>query len=319
MLTWSVGQARAFLEFTHFNVKSIDEYFGRLAAVQYDPLKPFGRNIDLVFQSRLPRYRVDAWERAVYGEWTAGDRSWSRRAFYDAWDKQACIVPMSDWPWRRIYHRWHEPFWRNRVLDSHREAAAIVREAVRERGPCTSDDLIDLKLPGDAGKESRTGSWFGPRLVNHLLKGLWFIGGVVTHHRTNGRHVYSVPEEVIPPELINAPQPPEHEAIARIIVRRVQSVGLLRENAHREVWSLPLSAAERRKITVELSERDGNVWRINRVWWEDGSLQEALRRPSGRRVSTDAFLAAFGRATDAFVRYLGALEAVLPDELAAPR
>lgn len=247
MRSWTKAHARAFLRATHFDTPTIEEYFRRIGSVQYDPLKPFGRNIDLVFQSRVPGYRVDDWESEVYNA--------EARCYYDAWDKQACVVPVEDWPLRRHYHRWHTPRWRRQVLEPYAQAVERVEHALAERGPSTSDDLADLDLPGAENREDRRGSWFGPRLINHVLKALWYTGRVVTHHRSNGRHVYSAPDLVIPREHLDGPVVGEREAIAALLVRRHQAVGLLRPNATGSVWSVPLKAAERKALIAELVEK----------------------------------------------------------------
>ncbi len=71
-------EARLFLANYHFAQTDIAGVFERLSTVQYDPLNPVGRNPDLVFQARVPSYRVDDWQHAAYTE----------RVLYDSWDKQ---------------------------------------------------------------------------------------------------------------------------------------------------------------------------------------------------------------------------------------
>ncbi len=258
MLSWSKARARAFLAAVHFTPHRIPEYFTELGSVQYDPLKPVGRNIDLVFQSRVPAYRVDDWEEWVYGRGVGAERTdgGHGRRYYDAWDKQACIVPVEEWPWRRVYHRWHHEHWRRRVFDPYPEAVRIVEAALAERGPCTGDGLADLELPGAEDREARRGSWYGPRLVNHVLKALWFTGRAVTSHRVKGRHVYAVPERVIPAGMLAAPNPDERENLKWILLRRHRTAGLLRPNAPTDLWSMKISAAERRELITELVDEE---------------------------------------------------------------
>lgn len=52
-------QARRFLANYHFTPTDLPGVFNRLGTVQYDPLNPVGRNPDLVFQARIPGYRLD--------------------------------------------------------------------------------------------------------------------------------------------------------------------------------------------------------------------------------------------------------------------
>jgi uncharacterized protein YcaQ len=90
MLTLSRAEARRFLATYHFTPTDVPGVFERLGSVQYDPLNPVGRNPDLVLQARVPGYQVDDWQKTAYTD----------RLVYDAWDKMACLVPMSDWPKR---------------------------------------------------------------------------------------------------------------------------------------------------------------------------------------------------------------------------
>ena len=96
MLTLSRAEARRFLATYHFTPSNVPGVFERLGTVQYDPLNPVGRNPDLVLQARVPGYQVDDWQKTAYTD----------RLVYDAWDKMACLVPMSDWP-RRARLRAH--------------------------------------------------------------------------------------------------------------------------------------------------------------------------------------------------------------------
>lgn len=344
MLSWTRSQARAFLHAVHFSPHSIADYFADLGSVQYDPLKPVGRNIDLVFQARVPGYRVDDWEREVYGDarspGVAGDRgrgggsdragdrhrggehaaggeprpggapaappetspvpASTPRRYYDAWDKQACIVPVTDWPWRRVYHRWHHEHWRRRLMDHYPEAVEMVERALAERGPSTGDDLTDLKLPGAADREARRGSWYGPRLINHVLKALWFTGRAVTAKRIKGRHVYATPECIIPEDLLQAPDPPLRENLKRLILRRHQAVGLLRPNAPADLWSLKLTAAERRELLAELVE-EGRLIEIEVAGRRFHATQHHIDRHAGHNM------------TNASIRFLAPLDALLWD------
>ena len=96
-------QARRLLALYHFTPTDFPGVFERLGTVQYDPLNPVGRNPDLVLQARIAGYRVDDWQKAAYSD----------RLIYDAYDKQAHLLPLiclnastlnsrNNWP--RLYH-----------------------------------------------------------------------------------------------------------------------------------------------------------------------------------------------------------------------
>src|SRR5712692_6291311 len=123
-LALSRAEARRFLAVHHFTPTDVPGVFARLGSVQYDPLNPVGRNPDLVLQARVPGYQVDDWQKTAYTD----------RVVYDAWDKMACLVPVSDWPMRarlrtRIYNS------HLLQLEEHADAVAAALAELDARGP----------------------------------------------------------------------------------------------------------------------------------------------------------------------------------------
>jgi uncharacterized protein YcaQ len=105
-------QARRFLATYHFRSTDIAGVIDRLRTVQYDPLNPVGRNIDLVFQARIPGYHVDDWQKAAYTD----------RIIYDAWDKHASLITVKDG---------HTIFWRSEIdkrVNSTEQAPGIAQD-----------------------------------------------------------------------------------------------------------------------------------------------------------------------------------------------
>lgn len=235
MLELSRADARRLLAAHHFTPGTLHEVMTRLGSVQFDPLNPVGRNHDLVLQARVPGYRIGDWEKLAYEE----------RFLYDAWDKQASLVLMQDWPKRRIYHTWHRRWW-DELVREYPEAVETVLAELRERGPLTST-AFDYQVH----KAEWQGSWYGPKLTKNVLRALWHTGQVLTHGRRHGHHVYDLAERVVPPELYGAPPLTDREMAAWLIRLRHEAVGLLRPNPNQEVWSLHLPPAERREIIAE--------------------------------------------------------------------
>ena len=231
-------QARRLLAHYHFKPTDLAGVFARLGTVQYDPLNPVGRNPDLVMQARVPGYRVDDWQKLAY----------EQRLIYDAWDKQACLVQVSDWPMRASIRERYRPYHDRDILQNEVAAVAALLEALDTRGPLSSQEF-----------ERKTGydpqSWSGSTQAKRILRSLWASGELVTHHRRNGRHYYDRATRVIPPQHFQQPsQSDEHAYFRWIVERRYQAVGLLRPVAEAAVWSVCGEAAQRKRALLELVE-----------------------------------------------------------------
>src|SRR5437588_12889805 len=83
---------------------------------------------DLVFQARVPGYQVDDWQKVAYTD----------RLVYDAWDKQACLVPTSDWPMRALIRERYRPYHDREILQAEAEGAAAILATIEARGPLSS-------------------------------------------------------------------------------------------------------------------------------------------------------------------------------------
>ena len=215
-------QARRFLALYHFTPTDLPGTIERLATVQYDPLNPVGRNPDLVFQARVPGYQVDDWQKVAYTD----------RLIYDAWDKQACLVPISDWPMRALIREKYRPYHDREILQREADAVTAILATLDARGPLSSNEFEDRSHAGDDN------SWYGLTLTKRILRSLWACGLVVTHHRRAGRHYYDRPERIIPAGYFQAPPLLDEEEYHRwILTRRQQAMGLLLKRAEASIWS----------------------------------------------------------------------------------
>jgi len=237
VLQISREQARSFLARYHFLATDLPGVFDHLGTVQYDPLNPVGRNPDLVFQARIPGYQVDDWQKAAYTD----------RLVYDAWDKMACLVPVSDWPMRALIREKHRPYHDREILQADPEGAAAVLATIDEQGPLSSLEFEDRSHFGEPG------SWYGSTRTKRLLRSLWACGELVTHHRQGGRHYYDRSRRVIPPQHFEATPLVDEEAYYRwIIMRRYQAAGILRPTAEAAVWCACVEAAKRKLAVTQL-------------------------------------------------------------------
>jgi uncharacterized protein len=233
----SKSDARRLLANHHFEQATVHGVFERFGSVQFDPLKPVGCNHDLVLQARVPDYKVDDWQHLAYQE----------RFIYDAWDKQASLVLTKDWPHRRIYHTWHESWWKEKILDAHPEVVKIVLAELKRHGPLTG-----AAFEHQVHVKDWEGSWYGPKLTKNVLRALWHTGKVLTHSRKNGHHVYDLAENVVPKKLIKAKPVSDKDSLEFLLTLRHKAMGLLRPGASGEVWSFHIPGTERRALIDEL-------------------------------------------------------------------
>lgn len=235
----SSEQARQFLADYHLSPTTIAGVFERLGCVQYDPLNPVGRNADLVLQARVSGYQVNDWQALAYTD----------RLIYDAWDKQACLVPSSDWPHRAIIRARYHPYHDREILLAEPKAAAAILAAIDRQGPLSSLEIEDRSRMADQN------SWYGTTLSKRIMRALWANGLLITHHREGGRHYYDRPERIIPPEYFMQPDQLDEATYLRwIMQRRLQSMGLLRLTAEAAIWSACGDAKQRTRAMAELVE-----------------------------------------------------------------
>ncbi len=230
-------QARRLLACYHFAQTDIAGVVERLTTVQYDPLNPVGRNPDLVLQARVPGYRVDDWQKAAYTD----------RLIYDAWDKQACLVPVSDWPKRALIREKYRAYHDREILQQEIDAVAAILAAIDTQGPLSSNEFAD--------REHVEGlhSWYGSTRTKRILRSLWACGQLLTHHRQNGRHYYDRPERVIPACYVQAePLFDEAEFHRWILTRRFQAMGLIPKTSDPSIWSGMGEAVQYKQAREEL-------------------------------------------------------------------
>lgn len=233
----SYEQARRFLATYHFTQTDLPGVFERLGTVQYDPLNPVGRNPDLVFQARIPDYRIDDWQQAAYTD----------RIIYDAWDKQACLVPISDWPLRARIREMYRPYHDREILQADPQTANLIMAAIDAQGPMSSLEFEDQSRFSD------NNTWYGLTRTKRVIRAMWACGLLVTHHRKGGRHYYDRPERVIPPQHHTLPIPLDEEAYHRwIIARRFQATGMLRPTTDPSIWSACGDGATRKRTIAQL-------------------------------------------------------------------
>jgi uncharacterized protein YcaQ len=211
-----------------------------VGCIQFDPIDVVGRNPDLVLQSRVAAYRPSLLDELLYTD----------RHLADGWDKMACIHLTADWP----YFARHRALMRKRHGDPSNPPMAMapaVLQAIRERGPLSSNDLGHTgTIQWSWGQQTRLG--------RASLEILYSMGEVAIHHRVGTRRIFDLAERLLPADLLSAPDPNASDEAYQNwhVLRRVGGIGLANPSAA-EYWLaiLGVKGQFRRAVLARLVER----------------------------------------------------------------
>ncbi|MFO0759314.1 MAG: crosslink repair DNA glycosylase YcaQ family protein [Byssovorax sp.] len=209
-----------------------------LAYVQIDPINVTGRMHEHILRNRVSGYRegaLHAWmhapERPAYEHYLPGST-----AVLVAW-------PAASWPFlaARIRRRTlRGGTYGKKLSPAHEALARRILAEIAARGPLTSDDI-------EHEGRSPTG-WGTPgRLVKNILEILFVHGRVLITARRNFRRVYDLPERVLPPSLLAAPEVDDEETARWLVLVKLRQRRLVALKR----GELPLVAGDVQPIEVE--------------------------------------------------------------------
>jgi uncharacterized protein YcaQ len=205
----------------------------------------------LVRSHYLPVFsRIGQYSQAVLDERSFGDK---QRALFECWAHEASLLPLALHP----LIRWRQER-AKRGNGTYKDMAAFGREFkayvsgvldfVRKNGPTAVRDLPD---PGE-----KTGKWWGWSKGKFALEYLFDTGALTTATRRGFERIYDVPGRVIPSHTLNAPTPPEADAIRQLVDLSARAHGVATETDLRDYFRLPV--AETKRAIGELIE-DGRL------------------------------------------------------------
>jgi uncharacterized protein len=207
-----------------------------LGCVQFDPLDQVGNNPHLVLQARVAGYRRAMLEDLLYKD----------RLLFDGFDKQLSVLPVEAWPGlsrgRLATTDWYEAG--NLLL---METQRHVLEEIGARGALCSADF--------EARGKVDWPWGPTNAVRAALESLYFLGGLVVHHKAGTRKYYDLADRHIPGEFLHAPDPNPGDAryFQWRVLRRVGGIGLVWGRAG-DAWLGigGLDAARRTEATAAL-------------------------------------------------------------------
>lgn len=204
-------------------------FIRQAGCIQYDPIDICGRNADLVLQSRVEGYRESMLNSLLY----------EKRRLIDYWDKNMAIFLVEDWP---CFARTRSEYGKDwmRSYEQVEKVAPAIREALRRQGPSFSDDF-DARHKVDW-------YWSATTASRAVLEALYFRGELCIHHKRGTQKAYDFAENIIPPEILHAPDPypddADHGALR--LKRRIGGVGMLWNKASDAYLCLPARKTQER-------------------------------------------------------------------------
>lgn len=185
------------------------DYVRQAGCIQFDPIDVCGKNPELVLQSRVSGFTKAMLDELLYKD----------RLLVDYFDKQLAIIPVEDWPY----------FARDRVRfgtmgrshDAVEGAADAVRAILRAQEYVSSADLdMDEKVDW---------YWSDTRLSRAVLESLYFRGELAIHHKKGSNKHYSLAENLLPADVLQAenPLPSDEDFRDWQVLRRIGAVGML--------------------------------------------------------------------------------------------
>lgn len=246
----------------HTDAQRILDIVDRLGYLQLDSVNVFERAHFMPLFSRLGNYDRGALLDLQTANLNATDAATRSPALVEYWAHEASVVPVDELPLFkfRMDRVRHQPRagWRDWV-DANSGLVEWLLAEVRDRGP-----LKVSQIEHDQNK--RKGTWWGWSDVKTGLEWLFHIGALTSAGRDAFSRVYALPEQVLPPHVVEALQPtsmyaPDSHVPARqlLITKAASALGVAS-------WS-ELSDYFRQKPT------ETRGWRAQMV--ERGDLIEA--------------------------------------------
>lgn len=250
------------------------EFIQHTGCIQFDPVNVVGRNPDLVLQARIKDYSPTMLHDLLY-------RSYQ---LYDAWDKQASICLVSDWPYfSRHRERMEESYWKTDTPEG--RLAIDLLEKIRQHG--------QKKALNESNGAYVKGNWgFSVRMERVALDILYAVRKIHIADRIGSRRIFEITENLLPGEILQQVDPnlTLEDYHDWHVLRRIGGIGLARLGSS-EYWlgiqymktperkaAFRRLVAARHVIPVNINELPGKEFFIRRQ--DLPALEKAIQSDS---------------------------------------
>jgi len=250
-------QARQFLLHRHGLIgehlfkgkEGVMAFIKRVGCLQFDPVDLCGRNADIALNSRVSGYTKEMLEELLYKE----------RHLIDYFDKNLSIFPVEDFPvfvsekpsggYAEAYDA--------RGGEAVQQIKPHIRQLIAERGHISAKEVdVDEKIVWHWGALTS--------LPRAALESMYFRGELVIHHKTGTNKSYAFTKDLLPAEVLNAPEPFKtgEERRAWYVKRRIGAVGMLWNRSSDAFLGLRLKPAQRVTAFGKLLA-DGEIFEVS--------------------------------------------------------
>ncbi len=265
--------------------RHLQRVLGRVRLLQLDSVNVAVRAHYMPVFSRIGAYPTDLLDDAV---WAPSARR--PRLLVEAWAHEASLVPVEDWPLlghRVLPQRW----WRHYapLLERHPTLASDIRAVVAERGPIGAGAIEkELEHPS-AGSRPPGAAWWERSEVKRVCEYLFATGELLVGSRRHFERLYDLPDRVLPPETLAAPEPDPADAARELVRRASSALGIGTETDLRDYYRL---GPERTRAAIAELVDAGELEPVAvRGWAKPGYRDPAARVP--RTVEGAALLCPF--------------------------
>ena len=261
--------AQGFLDPPHAVVttRTVMRAVSRLQVLQIDSVNVLQRAHYLPVLSRVGAYDRGLLDRAT---------SAPPRRLVEYWAHVAALVPVELWPHlrhRMRHYREHGHEWM-----SHRpELVAGLMSEIGERGAATAREL-DQGLP--RSKDHWGWNWSESKKALEYL----FVAGelAVAGRNASFERRYDLPENVLPPAVLAAPEPSVQEAERELVRRAARAHGVASLRCLADYYRMPVAATRR---AVETLVESGELLPVRVRGWDASTyLHRDARLPRSTPV-----------------------------------